>query len=86
MTTREIRSIGIVSLLRIGAILGAIYGALFGVPLALISLVTESGFGFAGAIAIVAVSAVSVAVSIALSGLVYNLLAGVVGGIEVDLV
>ncbi|WP_256403489.1 hypothetical protein [Halorubrum salinum] len=85
MATQEIKSIGIGSLIRLGGLVGAIYGALLGVPVAIISIVAESGFGFVGAIAIILGTAISFGLSIAITGLVYNLLAGVVGGIEVDL-
>lgn len=85
MVTHEIESIGIGSLIRLGGLLGAIYGGIIGVPLALISLVAESGFGFVGAVGIILSTAILFGISIAISGVVYNVLAGIVGGVEVDL-
>lgn len=83
MPTHEIESIGIASLARLGGLIGAIYGALFGIPLALISIAADTGFGIVGAIVIILVTTVTVAISIAITGVVYNLLAAAVGGVEV---
>ncbi|SEH56794.1 hypothetical protein SAMN05192561_1082 [Halopenitus malekzadehii] len=80
MATHELTSIDIGSLLRIGAVLGALYGALFGVPLGLLSVLLDSGFGLVGAVLIVVISALSVAVSVAITGVAYNLIATLAGG------
>lgn len=85
MATHEIQSIGIVSLARLGGFIGAIYGAILGLPLAIISILAETGYGIVGAALILVGTALTFGIAIAITGVVYNLLAGVVGGVEIDL-
>ena len=92
----EIKSIGVISLMKISALIGLVFGVIYGGIILLLMLLGAVSIGDAGAaggmmvmaLIIAAVAVIGAPIMCAISGafaaIIYNIIAKMVGGLEIE--